>query len=72
LNHELMEGGAGQKTDCEVALNDERPSVAPDGVVLQDIQAGKQDPKAIQEAAQRIHVQRLSPKNKGPLPCVPF
>jgi hypothetical protein len=44
--------------------------------ILQDIQAGKQNTKAFWEAlfirvlaaAQQIHIQRLSPKNKEALP----
>jgi hypothetical protein len=47
-------------------------------VLLWDIQAGKQDPKAFQEAmlismpaeTQCIHIRRLSPKNKGVLPSI--
>jgi hypothetical protein len=46
--------------------------------MLQDIQAGKQDTKAFWEAmfismpaaTQQIHIQRLSPKNKGALPHI--
>jgi hypothetical protein len=48
--------------------------------LLWDIQAGKRDTKAFQEAifismlaaAQRIHIQRLSPKKKGALPSIPL
>jgi hypothetical protein len=48
--------------------------------MLQDIQAGKQDTKDFQEAifisvpavAQWIHIQRLSPENKGALPYIPL
>jgi hypothetical protein len=45
--------------------------------VLQGIQGGKQDTKAFQEAifikvpaaaVQQIHIQKLSPENKGALP----
>jgi hypothetical protein len=47
-------------------------------VVLQDIQAGKQDTKAFRETifinvpavGQWIHIQRLSPENKGALPYI--
>jgi hypothetical protein len=46
--------------------------------MLWDIQAGKWDTKAFQEsmfismtaAAQQIHIQRLSPDNKGALPYI--
>jgi hypothetical protein len=49
-------------------------------VLLQDIQAGKWDIKAFQEAilisipavAQQILTQRLSPENKGVLPYIPL
>jgi hypothetical protein len=45
-----------------------------------NIEAGKQDTKAFQEAmfisvraaAQQIHIQRLSPKNKRALPHIPL
>jgi hypothetical protein len=48
--------------------------------MLWDIQAGKWDTKALQEAtfintpagAQRIPIQRLSPENKGALPYIPW
>jgi hypothetical protein len=48
--------------------------------MLWDIQAGKWDTKAFQEpifislwaAAQQIHIQRLSPKNKGVSPYIPL
>jgi hypothetical protein len=43
--------------------------------MLQDIQAGKWDTKAFQEAvfiSVQIPIQRLSPKNKGALPYIPL
>jgi hypothetical protein len=48
--------------------------------MLWDIQVGKQDTKAFQEeifisvlaSAQQIHIQRLSPENKGASPYIPL
>jgi hypothetical protein len=72
-NERQTVGGPCIPKRCQLARGENAP-------LLQDIQAGKQDSKAFQDAmfisilatAQWIHIQRLSPKNKGAFLYIPL
>jgi hypothetical protein len=66
-------------SDKEVEILSPNPRMSP-SEILWDVQTGKRDTKAFGEAmfigmpavTQWIHIQKLSPQNKGALPHIPL